>query len=670
MNQVLQIGTTRRWRLQYNGHSFYLLVFRNVLNSAVQKAVLTPIVAGTRYFIADITDINGYGTAVPANAEVDLVYSGNWEVDVYGQSGTGNLAPENATYLGQFQLTVTGQTATTPSPILPQILTCSDVKECLGISSTGDEEKFLNEKGEWITIQAAASSINGLISAGINVTITGSGTLDDPYVINSTASGGGAFDPTTDVVGTVTPTNAAIATGDTVQSGFSKAQGQINALSSGKQNALGYTPENAANKGTANGYTPLNASSKIDITYLPDAVLGQLSYQGVWNASTNSPSLASGVGTKGYYYIVSVSGATNLDGITDWVVGDWAVYNGSTWNKIDNTDAISSFNGRTGAITLISADVVDSLGFTPASAETFTPLTFGATVTWDNQNKQNPLAKLTATGNFTLDLTNVKSGCAAALIVTMNTASAVTMTLPVSFTDYRKGTGTTIGSITLPANNGARYFVYYECDGSTLYWTVNDGTGILASGDVNIDAAGTSAIQANVITYNMLNSGSRQSLLVTDTTVQTALNTESGWSGDTKTGISNLLAGQWWEGTNLSDGLKYRYLCQVAGTATRNPIGKAVAISSLPVINPARSTGTTDTTQATDTVLVVTAAVTITLANFQNGEIKEIINDISAGGTVTLSGTVSGVVNPTLTARYKYMRVRLVGSTFYNVGSN
>jgi hypothetical protein len=68
--------------------------------------------------------------------------------------------------------------------------------------------------------------------------------------------------------------------------------------------------------------------------------------------------------------------------------------------------------------------------------------------------------------------------------------------------------------------------------------------------------------------------------------------------------------------------------------------------------------------------LVVTAAVTIALSNFQNGEVKEIINDISAGGTVTLSGTVSGVVNPTLNARYKYMRIRLVGSTFYNVGSN
>lgn len=43
-----------------------------------------------------------------------------------------------------------------------------------------------------------------------------------------------------------------------------------------------------------------------------------LDYKGTWNASTNTPTLASGVGDPGSYYIVSVAGSTNLDGITDW----------------------------------------------------------------------------------------------------------------------------------------------------------------------------------------------------------------------------------------------------------------------------------------------------------------------------------------------------------------
>ena len=64
--------------------------------------------------------------------------------------------------------------------------------------------------------------------------------------------------------------------------------------------------------------------------------IGALVYKGTWNASTNTPTLQSGVGNKGDYYVVSVAGSTNLDGITTWNVGDWAVFNGSAWQKIDN----------------------------------------------------------------------------------------------------------------------------------------------------------------------------------------------------------------------------------------------------------------------------------------------------------------------------------------------
>ena len=88
----------------------------------------------------------------------------------------------------------------------------------------------------------------------------------------------------------------------------------------------GYIP--TTEKGVANGVATLDGSGTVPISQLPAAVLGALSYQGTWNASTNTPTLTSSVGTKGYYYVVNVAGSTNLNGITDWVVGDWAVYNG------------------------------------------------------------------------------------------------------------------------------------------------------------------------------------------------------------------------------------------------------------------------------------------------------------------------------------------------------
>jgi hypothetical protein len=63
------------------------------------------------------------------------------------------------------------------------------------------------------------------------------------------------------------------------------------------------------------------------------------------------------VGTKGYYYVVNVAGSTNLNGITDWKVGDWAVYNGTAWQKVDNTDAVTSVNGYTGTVVLTNTDI-------------------------------------------------------------------------------------------------------------------------------------------------------------------------------------------------------------------------------------------------------------------------------------------------------------------------
>lgn len=95
---------------------------------------------------------------------------------------------------------------------------------------------------------------------------------------------------------------------------------------------------------------------------------GGLSYKGAWNASTNTPTLVSGTGTNGDYYVVSVAGSTNLDGITDWQVGDWALFNGTVWQKIDQTNSVSSVNGQTGAVSLDYADVgAPSTGGTGAS---------------------------------------------------------------------------------------------------------------------------------------------------------------------------------------------------------------------------------------------------------------------------------------------------------------
>lgn len=81
--------------------------------------------------------------------------------------------------------------------------------------------------------------------------------------------------------------------------------------------------------------------------------IGALNYKGTWNANTNSPALASGVGTKGDYYVVSVAGTTTLDGISNWGIGDWAVFNGSAWQRVEGGADLNGVNlSVTGTTTL------------------------------------------------------------------------------------------------------------------------------------------------------------------------------------------------------------------------------------------------------------------------------------------------------------------------------
>jgi len=146
----------------------------------------------------------------------------------------------------------------------------------------------------------------------------------------------------------------------------------INALQAGLNAKIDNTE-----KGAANGVATLGADSKVTASQLPSSVVGSMNYQGSWNASTNTPTIATAAsGNKGYYYVVSTAGATNIDGITDWKVGDWIVSNGTTWEKIDNTDAVTSVAGLTGAVVLGTSHITGldtALGLkAPSASPTFT----------------------------------------------------------------------------------------------------------------------------------------------------------------------------------------------------------------------------------------------------------------------------------------------------------
>jgi len=143
-------------------------------------------------------------------------------------------------------------------------------------------------------------------------------------------------------------------------------------------------------------------------------VVAALNYKGTWDAATNDPTLTSSVGTKGDYYVVSVSGSTNLNGITDWVISDWCVFNGSVWQKVDNSEVVYVSNVATGTGLTggpITSTGTVSLANTAVTIGTYGDATNVASFTVDQQGRLTSASNVTiAIGNSNLQNSNVVLG--------------------------------------------------------------------------------------------------------------------------------------------------------------------------------------------------------------------------------------------------------------------
>ena len=184
-----------------------------------------------------------------------------------------------------------------------------------------------------------------------------------------------------------------------------------------------------------------------------------LAFEGNWNANTDSPDLSGATPDNGQFWIVSVAGSTNLDGITDWKVGDWAIYVSTGagtdgWQKVDNTSTLSG-SGVAGQLTYWTgtANVAGSTDLTyDASSGNLTVGgngTFGGTLTdengtgvqWTNAyNNYVASAAVTGTttktmtfsqrdgGTFTADWTDNDSGGTVTSIATTGPITGGTIT--------------------------------------------------------------------------------------------------------------------------------------------------------------------------------------------------------------------------------------------------
>jgi hypothetical protein len=293
-------------------------------------------------------------STIPDDADTSLVRPSDWNADhtLVGTIDVANGGTGATTLTGYVK--GNGTSAMTASATVPS----TDITG-LGTMSAQNANS-VNITGGSISGTTVAGYVPTTTTITAGTGLTGGGDLS----ANRTLS-----------ISNTTVTAAAYGSASKTLTATVNAQGQLTALADTNiaitnTQVSGLGTASTKDAGAALGVATLDSSGKVPVSELPAAVLGALSYQGTWDASTNTPTLTSSVGTKGYYYVVSVAGSTNLNGITDWLVGDWAVYNGTAWQKVDNTESVTSVNTLTGAVVLTTSNINEgtNLYYTDARA--------------------------------------------------------------------------------------------------------------------------------------------------------------------------------------------------------------------------------------------------------------------------------------------------------------
>ena len=373
-----------------------------------------------------LSDGNGTSLGLSVNNQGDFKVNAILEWGSLKDTGTGititNLVNSTAT-LASNKNDTTIPTSKAVSDYVDGQVTLVDL-DFLGDSNTGTPAVDLDSQSFRVL-----GTTNQITTSGENQTLTLSLPSTVHRNLQGNVTGNLTGNVTGNVTGDLTGDSAGTHTGAVVGNVTGNLTGNVTGNLTGTINSASVL----ANGVTATSQAVADDSTKVATTAFVQDAIGTipagLVFQGTWNATTNSPSLSSGTGTTGHFYIVSVAGSTDLDGITDWKVGDWAVFveQGASdqWEKVDNSSVLDG-NGTGGKITKwagsgnsvtltdsVMTELSSKIGIGTANPTTTLDVngnaTFSGDVTIDNGTTSILIIEKDATGGGKVQFNNAGS---------------------------------------------------------------------------------------------------------------------------------------------------------------------------------------------------------------------------------------------------------------------